>query len=163
VAKATMYLATAACLSSLPIKIDRQLQDTLYLWPLTTSLQGLSQIWLTNSPHKNRSSPSTSLIFLLPIVWNGCQLFLAPCLWLLVVAIFVVKQPSLSSNNNVAMDDLNFLNLMRKSETQQQGGQGGVTGENSTCCACCAGGCTLVIESTQLAELTITFDHSVRS
>jgi hypothetical protein len=62
------------------------------------------------------------------------------------------------------MDDLNFLNLMRKSETQQQGGQRGVTDENETCCACCAGGCTLVIEeSTQLAELTITFDHSVRS
>jgi hypothetical protein len=31
-----MYRATAACLSSLPIKIDRQEQDTLYLWPLIT-------------------------------------------------------------------------------------------------------------------------------
>jgi hypothetical protein len=38
-----MYRATAACLSSLPIKIDRQEQDTLYLWPLKTSRQGSAQ------------------------------------------------------------------------------------------------------------------------
>jgi hypothetical protein len=144
-----MYRATAACLSSLPIKIDRQEQDTLYLWPLITSRQGSSQIWLTNSQHKKTSSPSTSLIFLFPMVWNGCQ-------WFLVVAILVVEQ-------QCCVGLFNFLNLIRKSKTQQQGGQGGVTDEKDTCCACCAGGCALVILSTQLAAGTKEERDSTRN